>query len=210
MSSVINWNCMRTVRCFMALLLLICSNANGQKIFSFQSIKSIDGKVVITGKYKDLIDNQGFPGDSLISKIGYKEYVYLNNSDSIIGYNNKIVEIVYLIYGDSLHYIKSGDSVQLAYVDFSRSDFAFDLDGVIIDGKYNFKKAKNDFMLNKNDDYYMFNEFRNRKRIRTKTFGIRTKEKYPYDDNLWFVFWRKNNKLWYVEFPLNCEGSIMK
>ena len=171
---------------------------------------SVNNQIVIIGSYNDLIVRQGLPNESFISKIGITDYEYLEDTDSITNRKFRKIDVTYLLYGDSLHYIKIGDSVQLTHINFLQSDIVVDYKGIVLQRKYNFKNAIIDFALRKPRFNYCSIERVGDDYIKTYAFGLHTKDKEPFDDNLWFVFFHKNKKLWYIDFPLKCDGSIVK
>lgn len=182
----------------------------GQDIFSFKDIMSVNNRIIIIGSYKELVNLQGIPDDSITTSIGITDYVYHEDSDSVATKKLRKIIVTYLSYGDSLLYIRIGDSVQISYADFSASDIVLKYREMIFKKNYSFRNAIDAFALKKPKYNYLSIEKKGNKLIKTYTFGLHTKDKEPFDDNLWFVFFHKNNRLWYMDFPLKCDGSIVK
>ena len=201
---------MKSISVFIPLLIIYITSF-GQETFSFRDILPVGNNIVIVGTYTELIEKQGVPNDSIFSCVGITEYCYLNdNSDSIVSRAFKKIKVQYLVYGDSLRYIKINDSVQINYLDFSISKIALQYRGLIINKMFNFYNAKKYFQLQKHNIRYNDVEYRKEKMVKVKTFGIPTKSREPFDDNLWLVFYKKSNNIWYMDFPLKCEGCIVR
>ena len=176
----------------------------------FTFLRDYSSSILLVGKYCELINKQGYPSNIVTSHVGITKYKYAINTDSVIDDEFKIINVEYLTYGDSIIYIKRGDSIQVSCIFFDRSSIWINYDRMIIDRDMTFEKAFIYFRLNGKNEDYDFYEPNNDVLVDTRTFGIHTKDKQPYDDNLWFVFYKENNRLWRMDFPLSCEGSIIR
>lgn len=165
--------------------------------------------VFIIGKYSDLLEKMGQPDTTFSTKIGISNYKLSDSIDSLIERKTKQINAVCMIYGDSLQYLKIGDSVQLSYAFVNQLNGYFWYKNIILDRKFSFRKASKVFHLNRKSREFDFEEFYFGKHIKVKTFGIRTENSIS-SDHIWFVFFRNTGKLWYLNLPLQCEDCLIR
>ncbi len=195
-------------RVLIHLFLLITMSSYGQEECFFLSDLS-SNTVFIIGKYSDLIEKMGQPDTTFSTNIGVSDYILSDSLGFIIERKTRQINAVCLIYGDSLQYLKIGDSVQLSYAFVNHSNGCFWYKENKLDRKFSFRKASKVFHLNRKSHEYDFEEYYYGKNIKVKTFGIRT-ENSKSADHFWFVFFRNTGKLWYLNLPLQCKECLIR
>lgn len=175
-------------------------------VWNVHDIKSTS--FMIVGHYQDLVDLMGYPDTIIRSKIGVEEISSIEDTNTAKDMRTRYYEIDCLIYNNYLSYIRIGDSVQLEYVFFDKTNINFDYNGYVFNRKTKLKDVLKWLDIDPKSLFYELVNY-NQRTVGTNGFGIYTSVNINCYDSIWFVFFSKNSKLWYVRFPYRFDGCIV-
>lgn len=168
--------------------------------------------VINIGSYSQLISTQGLPKSSFVSTISIVKHGRKGDGEKIAPKYD--LECTYLIY-DAFEYIRVGDSVQLVFVDFTKTNLPIIIKDFRLDKKTNqsaflkiIKKRglwtdeQSNIRIGLIESHYCSNS-------KVKCYGLDFNED-PYSSVV-FTFHDKciNRKIWWIEFPIMRFGGIV-
>lgn len=168
--------------------------------------------VLIIGSYSQLISSQGFPKTCYASTINSVKHGRNGDGGKIAPKND--LECTYLIY-DAFEYICVGDSVQLVFVDFSKTNLTIIIKDIRLEKNINqttfLKKIKKHGLWSdeRNNTHIGLIESHYCSNAKVKCYGLDFEED-PYSLVI-FTFHDKciNRKIWWIEFPIMRIGGIV-
>ena len=193
-------------RIFLLFATLISTFCNAQPDVATISMAdvAIPG-VLIIGSYSQLIESEGKPSSRFNSTINpvnkrcIKECGYVPP--------NKVVQCEHLVY-EAFEYVRIGDSVQLIFIDLTKTKLPIHIKDLVIDRTisqknflYEIKKRgwwtddENDYKIGRIESHYgTYNNVNN---------YMLNFEEDPYSSVI-FTFHNKpfNKKIWWIEFPI--------
>lgn len=195
-------------RILFILTTFVSTSLCGQEFLTPRQFSS--NQIVIIDTYQNLIAHQGEPSSVIENTwVSFTDYV-VDQNDSVVDKSLRLIPVNKIDYESGLRYLKIGDSVQLNYINFQKNDFTLLMDGIVLNRHTPLRTLTKHFDISYSErkkmiggDMYMFT-YR-----KVKSFGIHSAGNWPYFYSIMFVFNNRNNRLVYIEFPVQFEGSIV-